>query len=105
SYNVTWQALDDQRAQVTLAYQNLSQTITLVVSEDGQPQEVHFMRWSDANPDKIHRLQPFGGRLKDFREVDGFRLPFDVEGGHHFGTDDGFTFFKAKVKSIRFVNV
>lgn len=60
------------------------------------------MRWSDANPEKKHRLQPFGGKLSDFREVKGFRLPSNVEAGNMFGTDDYFVFFKAELITIRF---
>jgi hypothetical protein len=60
------------------------------------------MRWSNANPEKQYRLQPFGGVLSDFREVQGYRLPFRVEAGNMFGTDDYFVFFKAEVTDIRF---
>lgn len=58
------------------------------------------MRWSNANPEKIYRLQPFGGELSDFRDVQGFRLP--VKAGNMFGTDEYFVFFKAAVTAIRF---
>lgn len=35
--------------------------------QTGQPIEVSFQRWSNANPEKQHRLQPFGGYLSEFR--------------------------------------
>lgn len=60
------------------------------------------MRWSDANPEGRCRLQPFGGYLSDFREVQGFRIPFKVEAGNMFGTDEYFAFFKARVTAVRF---
>jgi hypothetical protein len=63
---------------------------------------VSFQRWSNANPSKRYQLQPFGGTLSDFREVEGQRLPFRVEAGNHWGTDDYFAFFKAEVMSIHF---
>lgn len=60
------------------------------------------MRWSNANTEKKHRLQPFGGTLSDFLFVQGFKLPFKVEAGNIFGTSEHFTFFKAEVEAIRF---
>ena len=40
--------------------------------------------------------------MSDFREVQGFRLPFKVAAGNMFGTQNLFDFFKAEVESIRF---
>ena len=60
------------------------------------------MRWSDANPDKAYRLQPFGGRLTDWAEFEGFRIPVQVEMGNLFGTPDYAPFFLARVTAARF---
>lgn len=99
---IVWEAVDEHTARVTVSHMGLSQAVDLKVAADGRPVEVHFMRWSDANPEKTHRLQPFGGQMSDFREVQGFRLPFKVAAGNMFGTQDHFDFFKAEVESIRF---
>jgi hypothetical protein len=40
--------------------------------------------------------------MSDFREVQGFRLPFNVEAGNMFGADAYFAFFKAKINAVRF---
>ena len=61
-----------------------------------------FERWSNANPEKQHRLQPFGGYLSEFRYFDGFRLPTHVEAGNHFATDQYFPFFVADVTAVEF---
>jgi hypothetical protein len=76
--------------------------VDITVDAKGRPLEVSFQRWSNANPEKVHRLQPFGGYLSDFREVGGYRLPHRVEAGNMFGTDDYFPFFLAEVTAIRF---
>ena len=89
---VIWEKVDENTARVTVTHMGLSQTVQIKVDGNGQPIEVYFMRWSNANPEKKHRLQPFGGKLSDFREVQGFRLPFNVEAGNMFGTDDYFAF-------------
>jgi hypothetical protein len=99
---VKWEAVSEDTARVVLVQGSLSQAVDVTVDAEGRPVVVSFQRWSDANPDKIHRLQPFGGILTDFREVDGFRLPHHVEAGNHFATDDYFPFFQAEVTAIRF---
>lgn len=102
---VFWTELDDHSARVTVTRGSLSQEVDVTVDGEGRPLEVAFQRWTDANPDKVHRLQPFGGYLSDFREVEGYRLPFRVEAGNMFGTPDYFPFFIADVTAIRFPRV
>lgn len=104
SKNVVWQPVDANTASVTISHGGLSQEVFLTVDHTGKPVKVEFQRWSDANPEKKHKLQPFGGILSDFRDVQGFMLPFDVKAANHFATEDEFFFFQAKVKEIRFVN-
>jgi len=99
---VRWSAVDDDTARVTITHGELEQAVDVTVDEKGRPVEVSFERWSDANPDKVHRLQPFGAVMSDFREVEGYRLPFRVEAGNMFGTEDYFPFFLADVIEIRF---
>jgi hypothetical protein len=99
---IVWEEVDATSSRVTVSHQGLSQAVDVEVDDQGRPKEVRFMRWSDANPMKEYRLQPFGGKLSEFREVQGFRLPFKVEAGNMFGTEDYFEFFNAEVISIRF---
>lgn len=99
---VDWQGVDGDTARVTLTHGELSQAVDVRVDAEGRPHTVSFMRWSNANPDKTYRLQPFGGTLSDFRPVQGYRLPFRVEAGNMFGTDQYFVFYKARVRAIGF---
>jgi hypothetical protein len=99
---VTWEAVDGDTARVTVRHGDLEQAVDLTVDGKGCPLHIAFQRWSDANPEKRHRLQPFGGHLSDFREVEGYRLPFRVEAGNMWGTDAYFPFYKAEVTAIRF---
>ncbi len=100
---VVWEAVDEDTARVTVIRNELSQAVDVKVDAEGQPVAVQFMRWSNANPDRVHRLQPFGGKLGEFREVQGFRIPFHVEAANMFGTDEHFVFFRAKVSAVRFL--
>lgn len=99
---ISWEALSQDSARMTIRHGDLEQAVDVTVDADGRPVEVTFQRWSNANPEKIHRLQPFGASLSDFRDVEGYRLPFRVEAGNMFGTDDYFPFFVADVTEIRF---
>jgi hypothetical protein len=99
---VAWEGIDSNTARVTVSHGALSQTVTVKVGGDGHPVEVSFLRWSNANSDKEYRLQPFGGSLSDFREVQGYRLPFKVEAGNMFGTEGYFAFYRAEVTEVRF---
>lgn len=101
---VVWEGVDSNSARVTVSHGALSQTVNIRVNDNGQPVEVSFSRWSNSNSDKEYRFQPFGGTLSDFREVQGYNLPFKVEAGNMIGTDDYFAFYKAEVKEIRFPN-
>jgi hypothetical protein len=99
---VVWEGLEPDRARVTVKYRGLSQSVDLTVGADGQPIQVCFERWSNANPEKQHRLQPFGGYLSEFRYFGGFRLPTHVEAGNHFATAQYFPFFVADVTAVEY---
>ena len=99
---VTWEPAGPDTARVTVRHGGLEQAVDMRVDEAGRPVEVVFHRWSDANPDGAYQLQPFGGRMSDFRAVGGYRLPFHVEAGNMYGTEDYFAFFIAEVAHIRF---
>lgn len=101
---VGWEAVGEDIARATVTQDGLTQTVDITVAEDGQPTMVVIPRWSDANPDKTYRLQPFGGYLSDFQDFEGYRLPTRVEGGNFIGTEDYFPFYKARVDDIRFVD-
>lgn len=98
----SWEQVDDDTARATVTHRGVTQTVDVQVDDEGRPVVVSFPRWTDANPDGIFRLQPFGGELSEFREFEGYRLPTRAEAGNFFGTDDYFPFFKATVSEIRF---
>lgn len=99
---VTWEAVNEETVRVTVERGALRQAVDVTVDPEGKPVTAVFQRWSNANPDKEHRLQPFGATMSDFREVGGYRLPFRVEAGNLYGTEAYFPFFRAEVTSISF---
>lgn len=100
--DVNWTAVDDDTARVTVRHGDLAEAVDVTVDAAGRPQVVSLDRWTNANPDKTWRRQPFGAVMSDFREVAGFRLPFHVEAGNMFGTAEYFPFFIADVTRITF---
>jgi hypothetical protein len=99
---VIWTSVDANTARVTVRHDTLTQMVDVTVDDQGRPQVVSFDRWTNANPERTFRLQPFGAVMSDFREVAGYRLPFHVEAGNMFGTEEYFPFFVANVTGIRF---
>jgi hypothetical protein len=98
---VSWSAVDADTARATVTHGDLVQEVDIRVAADGQPSWVRIPRWSNANADKAYRVQPFGGALADFRTVSGYRIPFTVDGGNFFGSDDYFPFYRARVLDVR----
>lgn len=70
--------------------------------EKGAVRSSHAMRWSDANPAKVFRLQPFGGTMLETAVVDGFHIPVRMEVGNMFGTPDYAPFFCVRIDRARF---
>lgn len=98
---VRWEETGERdRARVVLTRRGLEQPVEITLDADGRPASVVFPRWSNANPEREWRLQPFGGTLDGFGDFGGYHLPTRVEAGNHFGTPDYFPFFRAEVVAI-----
>lgn len=100
--NVRWTQVGKNVARMTMRFGDLEQAVDVTVAQNGQPTQLAFARWSNANRDKVYRFQPFGGYLSQFRVFDGFTLPTHVEAGNNFATDEYFAFFIADITDIRF---
>lgn len=102
SDRVKWEAVGQNCARAVVQFGKLRQEVDITVAADGQPIHVVIQRWSNENPNREFREQPFGGYLSGFKGFGGYRLPTQVEGGNHIGTDAYFPFYKAVVTAIRF---
>ncbi len=99
---IVWEPVDAATARVIVMREGLKQAVELTVDAAGCPRIVRFLRWTDANPETVYRLQPFGGYLSEFRTFSGFTLPTHVEAGNYFETDEYFPFFRADVSDVNF---
>lgn len=102
---VEWQSVDEHIARVTVTHDGLQQEVELEVDDSGRPEVVRFLRWSNANADKVFRRQAFGGYLSAHRRFMGFTVPTHVEAGNHFETDDYFPFFVADITDVSFPRI
>ena len=102
---MTWQAVSNDVAKVTVQHAGLEQSVEISVAPDGQPLSVSFARWSDANPAKTYQLQPFGGYRSEFRKFQGYRIPTHVEAGNFFGTEAYFPFFLVDLTEVVFPEI
>jgi hypothetical protein len=100
---VRWTAADDDTARALVRHRGMEQQVDLRVDARGQPVWACIPRWSNANPQGVFRLQPFGGEPGDFRTVDGYTVPFRLDGGNFFGTPAYFPFYRARLREIRFL--
>ncbi|AAV96829.1 hypothetical protein SPO3605 [Ruegeria pomeroyi DSS-3] len=99
---ITWQGIDAETARVIIAHDGMEQAIEMTVDAEGAPKKIVFERWSNANPERQWRLQPFGAILSAPQSFAGIRIPTHVEAGNHFGTDAFFPFFIVDVTDLRF---
>lgn len=104
SESVSWDEIGPNSARATVKHQGLVQTVDIYLNEEGQPTHVIIPRWSDTNSGNVYQLQPFGGYLSDYKEIEGYRLPMHVEGGNFIGTDQYFPFYIADIEALTFVD-
>lgn len=98
---VTWQQTGPNTARLIFA--TGIEPVEMTLGPDGRVLEVVTMRWSDANPDRTFRLQPFGGTMEAEAMFGGFTIPSLIKIGNHFGTDDYLPFFQAEITAAEYL--
>lgn len=74
---VGWSAIDDVSARATLRLGDREVSAVFRFGADGMPEEVTAERYRDVDGTAV--LTPWIGRFRDFREVGGMRVPFELE--------------------------
>ena len=98
---VSWEQTGPNTAR--LSFNTGIEPVSLTLDDDGRVVEVITMRWSDANADKIFRLQPFGGTMSSDETFGGFTIPGHLAVGNLYGTDGYLPFFQARVISAEYL--
>lgn len=101
-FGAEWTRTGPDSAEIRFADTPDLAPLQITFDAQGDPVEVVSMRWTDANPERIYRLQPFGGRVLETAIHQGFRIPVRVEMGNMFGTSDYAPFFLATVTRAEF---
>ncbi len=101
-FGADWMQTGPDSAEIRFAEVQGIEPMQITLDADGTLTEVWALRWTDANPEKVHRLQPFGGRMLDMAQHQGFLIPVRVELGNMFGTPDYAPFFRATITRAEF---
>jgi len=101
-FGAEWVQTGPDSAEVRFADVQGVEPMQITLDTEGNPIEVWALRWTDANPERVHRLQPFGGRMLDMARYQGFLIPARVELGNMWDTPDYAPFFLATITSAEF---
>jgi hypothetical protein len=99
---VVWEQAGPDKARIRV--QRVAPEIVLEMTLDasGAVREILGQRWSNANPKKSFRLQPFGGTIEADATFEGYTIPSKIRVGNHYGTTDYLPFFQAEIASARY---
>lgn len=101
SNGVAWRQTGNNTA--SLAFPTGIEPVELTLDEVGRVTKISTMRWSDANPEKVFRLQPFGGTTGSERRFGAFTIPAEIKVGNYHGTDDYLPFFQVRITSAEYL--
>jgi hypothetical protein len=99
---VLWEQTGPDTARVRLQRTDPEIALDLTLGADGSVREIVGQRWSNANPQGIFKLQPFGGSVTAERTFGGYTIPSRLEVGNHYGTGDYLPFFRAELVNTAF---
>jgi hypothetical protein len=102
-HGVRWEEAGADRARLVFERLDPPVVLELTLSPEGAVTALVGRRWSNANPEGVFRLQPFGGTVHGERRFGGFTIPNVLRIGNHYGTDDHLPFFQARVTSAGYL--
>jgi hypothetical protein len=101
-FGAVWTQTGADQAEVRFPEMHGVEPIYLTLDAAGRVLEVTTLRWSNANPDRIYRLQPFGGRTLRHATHQGFTIPTAMEIGNLYGTPEYDPFFRAHLARVEY---
>lgn len=97
-----WEQIEEHLARITLRRFEPAIVLNVNVDSHGAIRTIMGNRWSSANPEKVFRLQPFGGTALAEGSFQGFTIATHIEAGNHFGEDNYVPFFQARIVRASF---
>ena len=101
-FGAEWTQTGPDSAEIRFAEAAGLAPMQITPDSAGNLQHVWAMRWTDANPEQVWQLQPFGGRMLQMARHEGFLIPAQVELGNICGTHDYARFFRATITRAEF---
>jgi hypothetical protein len=101
-FGVHWTQTGANGAEIRFDAAPDIEPMQMTLDAEGNPTEVVAQRWTDANPERVYRRQPFGGRMLETGRFAGFTIPRRVELGNLYGTSDYVPFFLGTITSAEF---
>jgi hypothetical protein len=101
-FGAIWAQTGSDSAEIRFAGAEGIEPMQITLDAEGNLTEVQVLRWTDANPDKAYRLQPFGGRMLEMGRHGGYLIPVRIELGNMYGTPEYAPFFLARVTRAEF---
>ncbi len=97
-----WEQTGADSARVSFPALGDIAPMEMVLDAAGAVVSLSALRWSDANAERVFRLQSFGGRVLESREFNGFTIPSRLELGNLWGTPAYEGFFRATLTGARY---
>lgn len=101
-FGAQWIQTGPDSAEIRFATVRDIKPMQIRLDGEGNLTDVQSLRWTDANTNKVYRLQPFGGKILEMGRFDGFLIPVLVEMGNMYGTPDYAPFFRASIENAAF---
>jgi hypothetical protein len=96
-----WRQVGPDQAEIR--YPDLPGTspLRLTLDRSGLVTQVATLAWSNVNPERQYRLQPFGGRIIAHGTFEGVTIPVEAEFGHDWGTAQYQPLYTVRITSYR----
>lgn len=99
---IDWREVGPDTAEVTFRRRIFPLVFRLTIDRKGAVREVVGQRWSNVNPAKQYRMQPFGGTVSAEGTFDGLTIPTEIAVGNHYGMPDYLPFFQARITRAKY---
>lgn len=100
--DVTWDAIDEDRASVTIGAGASAVTLVLQVDESGALKSVSTRRWGDVTDDRAYTTIPFGCVVLEEATFEGITIPSRLSFRWWFGEDREQEFVRPTVVAAHF---
>jgi hypothetical protein len=99
---VAWEQIGPDKARVRIQRVDPEIVFEMTFAPNGALREIVGERWSNANPQKTFRLQPFRGTMDEEATFGGYTIPVKLSVGNHYGREEYLPFFQAEIIEATF---